>query len=268
MSAKYPLAGNSLLVEVEGGVATVTLNRPKQHNALTRELRTNLGIALESLQADDDVDVIILTGAGDKSFCVGLDLKEFESSPMTPDEVGTDTRVARGFAALTKPVIAAINGYVVTGGFELVLNCDIRVCTPNTTFADTHVRVGVLPGWGGSQLLVQAVGPARAAYIGLTGNYVDAATAKAWGLVLDVLPREELMPYCREIAQDIVSADQGTVREYRALMREGVRTTVQDGLALETKLGKARLARFDIADFRRTREAVMNRGKTQNQSGE
>lgn len=260
---RYGLEGDSLLVDVVEGIATVTLNRPRQHNALSRELRNNIGTALEALQADDAVQVVILTGAGDKSFSVGLDLKEFEGDPLTAEEVGTGTRIARAFAALTKPTIAAINGYVVTGGFELILNCDIRVAASNATFADTHVRVGVLPGWGGSQWLVQAVGLMRASYIALTGNYVDAATAKEWGLVLDVLPQQELMPYCRRIARDIASADQGTVRDYRALMREGMKKGVEEGLALETRLGKARLARFDVSGFRSTRERVMSRGQDQ-----
>lgn len=263
MMNPYPLVGDSLLVEIADRIATVTINRPRQLNALSRELRENLGIALECLQADDAVDVIILTGSGDKAFCVGVDLKEFEEAPMTPDEVGTDTRVARAFAALTKPSIAAINGYVVTGGFELILNCDLRVASANASFADTHVRVGVLPGWGGSQLLVRAVGPMRASYIGLTGNYVDAQMAKDWGLVLDVVPPDELMPYCRKLAQDILSADQGTMRDYRSLMREGVHRTVAEGLAAESLVGKVRLARFDAAEFKRTREQVMNRGQDQ-----
>jgi enoyl-CoA hydratase len=260
---KYPLLGDSLLVEVADRIATVTLNRPRQHNALSRELRTNIGIALESLQADDDVDVIILTGAGDKAFSVGVDLKEFESSPMSPAEVGIDTRVAKGFAALTKPIIAAINGYVVTGGFELILNCDILVATPNARFADTHVRVGVLPGWGGSQLLTQFVGATRARYIALTGNYIDADTAKEWGLVLDLVPQDQLMPCCRKIAADILGADQGTMRDYRTIMREGLEGTSEEGRALESRLGKERLSRFDNSSFQRTREKVINRGQGQ-----
>ena len=164
---------------------------------------------------------------------------------------------------MTKPIIAAINGYVVTGGFELILNCDIRVAASNASFSDTHVRIGVLPGWGGSQLLVQAVGPMRARYIALTGNYIDAATAKEWGLVLDVLPPEQLMPHCVKIAQDILSADQGTMRDYLALMREGMNRTVEAGFDMESRIGKARLARFDIEGFRRTRLQVMSRGKNQ-----
>jgi enoyl-CoA hydratase len=257
------LQGDSLLIDVIDGIAVVTLNRPQHHNALTRELRANIGIALESLQHDDSVNVIILTGAGDKAFSVGVDLKEFEASPMRVDEVGIDTRVARAFSALTKPVIAAINGYVVTGGFELILNCDILVAASNATFADTHVHVGVLPGWGGSQLLPRIVGPMRARYLALTGNFIDAQTAKQWGLVLDVVTQRELMPYCRKIAQDITHVDQGTMRDYRTLMRDGLRKTAEAGLELESRIGKQRLARFDAANFRKTREKVMNRGKNQ-----
>lgn len=139
----------------------------------------------------------------------------------------------------------------------------IVVAATNATFADTHVRVGVLPGWGGSQLLAQTVGPMRARYIALTGNYIDAATAKDWGLVLDVVLPEQLMPHCRNIAQDILSADQGTMRDYRGIMREGLKKTAEEGCELESRIGKARLARFGAANFRKTREQVMKRGQGQ-----
>lgn len=103
----------------------------------------------------------------------------------------------------------------------------------------------------------------RARYIALTGNYIDASTAKDWGLVLDVVSPEQLMPHCRNIAQDILSADQGTMRDYRGIMREGLKKTAEEGCELESRIGKARLARFDAANFRKTREQVMKRGQGQ-----
>lgn len=260
---KYPLLGESLLVDVEGGIATVTLNRPKHHNALSRELRTNLAIAVESLQADDEVNVIIFTGAGDKAFSAGADLKEFEVAPLTPEEMGIESRFMRAFAALRKPTIAAINGYAVTGGFELVMNCDILVASTHARFADTHVRVGVLPGWGLSQYLPRTIGPVRARYLSFTGNYLDAQTAKEWGLVIEVVEPAQLMPYCRKMAQDILSCDQATLREYRDIIREGLNTTAVDGFAVESRLGKAGLARFDPAAFGAQRKKVIGRGRGQ-----
>lgn len=156
---KYQLLGESLLVDVEGGIATVTLDPAETSQRAFAELRTNLAIAVESLQLDDDVDVIIFTGSGDKAFSAGADLKEFEVAPLTPEEMGIESRFMRAFAALRKPTIAAINGYAVTGGFELVMNCNVLVASTHARFADTHVRVGVLPGWGLSQYLPGPLGP-------------------------------------------------------------------------------------------------------------
>lgn len=259
----YPLQGTSLLVELSEGVATVTLNRPESHNALSRELRNNLAAAFEALQDDDDVKVIILTGSGTKSFCVGLDLKEFEHDPLRPEEMGPDSRMMRAFARLQKPVIGAINGYAVTGGFELTCNCDIIVGSTHAKFGDTHVRVGVLPGWGISQNLPRIIGPVRARYLCFTGNYLDAATAKEWGLLLEVVEPSNLLPYCRKIALDIASADQSTLRHYREIMRTGWLSTATEGIALEGELGRAELGRVDVANFSATRTQVMGRGKSQ-----
>lgn len=262
----YPLEGDSLLVDVCERVATLTLHRPRQHNALSRQLRSNIRIALEAIEKDDAVGVVIVTGAGDKSFSVGADLKEFEVAPLTPDEVGVDCAVMQAFSALTKPTIAAINGYTVTGGFELAVNCDILVASTNARFADTHARVGVVPAWGLSQYLAMLIGPVRARYLSYTGNYLDAQTAKAWGLVLDVVSPDQLLPYCRKLAQDILSCDQQTLKDIRAAMRLGLGRTVREGLLLEADLAKASVRRFDAAGFGSTRQAVMNRGKAQSAS--
>jgi len=260
---RYPLLGESLLIDVASGVATVTLNRPQQHNALSRELRTNLAIAVESLQAEDDVGVIIFTGAGEKAFSAGADLKELETAPLTPEEMGMGSRLMQAFAALRKPTIAAINGVAVTGGFELVVNCDILVASTNARFGDTHARVGVVPAWGLSQYLAQLIGPVRARYLSFTGNYLDAVTAKEWGLVLDVVAPDQLLPYCRKLAQNMLSCDQPTLRDYRDAIREGLQQGPVAGFALEAQRAKAGLARFDAANFGKTRNTVINRGKGQ-----
>lgn len=260
---RYSMEGDSLLVEVKDGIAVVTLNRPQQLNALSRQMRTNIRIALEALNEDPEVGVIIITGAGDKAFSVGADLKEFETDPLKPEEVGVDCRVMQAFAALRKPTIGAINGYAVTGGFELAVNCDILVASANARFADTHSRVGVVPAWGLSQYLAMLIGPVRARYLSFTGNYLDAGTAKDWGLVLDVLPPEELMPYCRKLAREILSCDRQTLTDVRTAMNLGLHQTVQQGLLTEAKLAKESVLRFDVASFSQTRREVMDRGKTQ-----
>lgn len=260
---KYVFKGDSLLVDVSERIATITLNRPESHNALSQELRSNLAIAFEKVQADDEVEVVILTGAGDKSFCVGLDLKEFEHSPLTTDNFGPESPMMRALARLEKPLIGAINGFTVTGGFELACNCDFLVGSANAKFADTHVRVGVLPGWGISQNLPRLIGPARARFLCFTGNYLDAATAKEWGLLLDVVAAADLLSYCRKLASDMLSADQPTLRKYRELIQIGQRTTVREGLEEEARVGTEWIANIDIANFASTRSALMRRGKAQ-----
>ena len=252
-----------LLIEVADGVATVTLNRPRQMNALSSALRRRFGEALAALGADDAVRAVVITGAGEKAFTAGVDLKELETSPLTADELGPDSEINRAFRALGKPTVAAVNGFAITGGLEVAINCDILVASTNARFADTHARVGIVPGWGMSQLLPRLIGPVRARYMSYTGNFVDAATAKDWGLVLDVLPPGELLPYCRKLAADIASCDRATLADIRLAINGGLGGTLEDGLALEGRLSKAATQRMDRGSFAATREAVMSRGKEQ-----
>lgn len=261
MSTPPQLEGDSLLVDVADGLAVLTLNRPEHHNALSRQLRDNLLVALRHLNEDEEVGVIIITGAGVKAFSAGADLKELETSPLTPDEVGIDCPVMQAFDALRKPVIAAVNGFAVAGGFELAVNCDLIVASSTARFADTHVRVGISPAWGMPQYLAMLIGPVRARYLAYTGNYLDAATARDWGLVLEVLPPEELLDHCKRIAADILSCDPDTLRDVRDAMRLGLRHTVDEGLQLEARFAKRSVQRFDAAGFARRRQAVMSRGK-------
>ena len=252
-----------LLTEVRDGVATVTLNRPRQMNALSAELRRRLGETLPALGQDDAVAAVIITGAGEKAFTAGVDLKELETAPLTAEELGPDSEINRAFRALGKPTIAAVNGFAITGGLELAINCDILVASTNARFADTHARVGIVPGWGMSQLLPRIIGPVRARYMSYTGNFVDAATARTWGLVLDVLPPEELLPFCRKLGAEIASCDRATLADIRRAIDGGLGGTLEAGLALEGRLSQAATRRMDHAGFAATRAAVMSRGKEQ-----
>lgn len=252
-----------LLEERHDGVVTLTLNRPRQMNALTAALRARFLEALVSIGQDPSARVVILTGAGEKAFSAGVDLKELETQPLTAAELGPDAPIVRAFAALGKPTIAAVNGFAITGGFELALNCDILVASTNARFADTHARVGIVPGWGLSQFLPRLIGPTRARYMSFTGNFVDAATARDWGLVLDVLPPADLMPHCRRMAAEIAGCDAATLADVRRAINGGLSATLSEGLALEGRLSKAAAARFDAANFAATRAAVVNRGKEQ-----
>jgi len=252
-----------LLSEIHEGVATLTLNRPRQMNALSAALRVRLAEALHALGQDERVRVLILTGAGEKAFSAGVDLKELETAPLAAEDLGPDGPLTRAFAALGKPSIAAVNGFAITGGMELAINCDILVASTSARFADTHARVGIVPGWGMSQLLPRLVGPVRARYMSYTGNFIDAATAKIWGLVLEVLPPAELLPFCRNLASEIASCDQATLGDVRRAINGGLETTLREGLVLEGRLSKAAVGRFDRAAFADTRAAVTARGKQQ-----
>ena len=256
-----------VLVDLADRVATMTLNRPAQRNALSRALQRRLREVMLELEADDEVDVIILTGA-DPAFCAGVDLKELGGGGLRPDdsvELVLPKDGARGpFPPLTKPLIGAINGVAVTGGFELALACDFLVASEQARFADTHARVGVMPGWGLTVLLPQAVGVRRARMLSTTGNYIDAATAADWGLVNHVVPHDELLPFCRGIAADIVSNDQAGVRQMLETYRRGTGTTADEAWLIEATIARdwAR-ERHDPAAVEARRLAILARGRAQ-----
>ena len=253
-----------VLVEVTDRVATITLNRPEARNALSRELLRVLPNAVHEADERDDVDVLILTGA-DPAFCAGLDLKELGQRAGN-DEMASPPMDRRGpLPPTAKPLIGAINGAAITGGFELALACDFLIASERARFADTHARVGIMPGWGLTVLLAEAVGVRRARELSATGNFLDAQTALTWGLVNHVVPHDELVPYCRSLAADIVSNDQAGVRRVMQTYDEGSLTTAADWWDIERRASQEWLhsgARMG-AEIERRREAVMARGRTQ-----
>lgn len=257
-----------VLVDISDRVATITLNRPEQRNALNRYVRKALPEAITACDANDDVDVMILTGA-DPAFCAGVDLKEFGSGQVQQGEgfaeVGDGRTSFRGaLPPHTKPLIGAINGVAVTGGFEVALNCDFLIASDRARFSDTHARVGVMPGWGLTVLLAQRIGIGRAKQMSVTGNYVDAATACAWGLVNEVVPHEELLPYCRKLAADIVSNDQAGVRRMIQTYNEVTGTTIDEGWKIEARVSRDwEGAGFDPASIEARRQQVVARGRQQ-----
>ena len=187
-------------------VTTVTLNRPEALNALSTGMKNAIITCFEALRDDHDTDVIILTGAG-RSFTAGLDLKELGQIGFTERTIGDLQEVV---TTVGKPLIGAINGFAITGGFELALMCDILVGTPDTRFADTHVRMGVVPEWGLSQRLY-TISRSRAMEMSLTGNYIDAETAERWGLINNILPPSELLPHCQALAEAMLAGDHTTL---------------------------------------------------------
>lgn len=253
-----------VLVDVADGVAAITLDRPERRNAINGPLRRGLTDALKQLEADPAVAVMVLTGT-DPAFCAGLDLTELGSRS---GDVGADD-TAEGsvnpFPPRTKPLIGAVNGPAITGGFEYALNCDFLVASERAVFADTHARVGVMPGWGLSALLADAVGVRRAREISLTGNFVTADEALAWGLVNRVVPHDELLPTVHRIAADIVGNDPPSVARMLATYREQEDADRAEAWLIEGRAAMEfrRDVGFDPAEVARRRQGVIDRGRSQ-----
>lgn len=256
-----------LLVEKPlDGVAVVTLNRPDAMNALSKALRAALAKAFVDLDADPDVRVIVLTGAGERAFTAGLDLKELSTDPLGMGAANaTDASENPAQAVLTcrKPIIGAINGVAITGGFEVALACDVLLCSTNARFADTHARVGITPGWGLSQKLSRCIGPYRAKELSLTGNFLDAAKAYEWGLVNRVVAPEELMPAALQLAAQMADIDADMLTTYKAMIDDGYDLTMGEGLRLEHERSVVhnRVVTPEMVAARRA--AVQARGRNQ-----
>jgi enoyl-CoA hydratase len=245
------------------GYAVVTLNRPQAMNALSRQLRAELAAAITELEAEPKIRVLILTGAG-RAFTAGLDLKELGSSD--PNTAVFGQSIPDPVTALSKfsgPIIGAINGVAITGGFELALACDVLIASREARFADTHARVGVMPGWGLSQRLSRVIGIYRAKELSLSGNFLSAQQASDWGLVNRVVPPEDLMPQARALARDMLSVLPDMLVRYKKLIDEGYRSSFAEGMALELSTSKAANALVSAEQIEERRAAVRDRGRKQ-----
>jgi enoyl-CoA hydratase len=254
-----------VLTEIDpAGYAVLTLNRPAALNALSRALMTQLADAIDALEADHAVRVLILTGAG-KAFCAGLDLKELGSgqAALGGGERGITPRdPVAALQRFSGPVIGAINGAAVTGGFELALACDVLLASPAARFADTHARVGIAPGWGLSQKLSRAIGIYRAREVSLTGNWVGAEQAAAWGFVNRVVPAEQLLDAARALAHDMLSCVPEMLVRYKATIDHGFALPFGEGMALEKTHSREFNARVGADAIEARREAVRARNRS------
>jgi enoyl-CoA hydratase len=256
----------TVLVEKGDGIATVTLNRPEALNALSTGLRDELTSAFESIAGDTDIGVVILTGAG-RAFSAGVDLKELGRSGTRdygrPEALQTPRDPVVAMSALAQPILGAINGYAITGGFEIALACDLLIASTEARFADTHARVGILPGWGLSQRLGRAIGLYRAKELSLTGNYLDAERAYQWGLVSRVVEPEQLLPTCRALAADILSCDRRTVHGYKEVIDEGFALSFGEGMTLEKERSRAHSRDVRAEEVEQRRSRIQQRGRDQ-----
>lgn len=265
--AAATLTGDDVvLLDVSERIATITINRPDARNALSSEVLAKIPEAMQRAERDDDVDVLILTGA-DPAFTAGLDLKELGSTAGNIDGSGADGSInsfgVRGpFPKLSKPLIGAVNGVAVTGGFELALNCDFLIASEHAKFGDTHSRVGVMPGWGLTVLLPQAIGIRRAREMSFTGNFMLADEALHFGLVNHVVPHAELMAFTRQIAIDITGNEQDGVRQIRETYASIA--TNDDDWETESRDGGAwRRSNFSPEKVAERRAKIQSRGQAQ-----
>jgi enoyl-CoA hydratase len=258
-----------VLTEVADQVATVTLNRPDSRNALSGALTSELDDVISDLDGRDDVACMILTGA-DPAFCAGVDLKALSTESRSEQQ----ERQSGPLAHLSflppheTPVIGAINGPTVTGGLELALCCDFLVASERARFADTHARVGAMPGAGLTIRLPQLIGIDRARRMSFTGDFIDAATAFAWGLVVEVVPHESLLSRARELAAAVVSIPSDNIREIRRMYEAMSALAGDEAWRAESAWSRRWMAdRFDQSRLADERERIMARGRAQNTGG-
>lgn len=227
-------ANTILALEHRDNIAVITLNRPDANNALNAALTSALIDTFNNLADDDAIDVIVLTGAGN-CFCAGVDLKALENDPsmLTTNGLGPESPLVKAMGRCRQPVIGAVNGPAVTGGFELALACDFLYASEQARFADTHARVGILPGWGLSQKLPRIIGINRAREMSLTGNFISAQQALDWGLVNRICSPDTLMADTLATAAAIADADPRAVPALKTLINDGWELPLGEALQLE-----------------------------------
>jgi enoyl-CoA hydratase/carnithine racemase len=246
-SAKMPYSFEEIQVTVEGEVAVVTLNRPDRYNALGARIVEELRAALDEIQRDAEARTLVLTGAGERAFCSGVDLKERRE--MDADERWAHNRAlnefAENLARLQIPTIAAINGLAFGGGFELTLACDFRIAADHAEFSLPEVGIGIVPGAGGTQRLPRLIGPTKAKELILTARRIGAAEALRLGILSKVVRKEELDDAARELAGEIVKNSPLAVAYAKAAVDMAMETSIEQGLRFETAAIRTTLASED-----------------------
>jgi len=244
--------------EKEGKVAILTINRPEAMNSLSKQVSKELHQRMVEFRDDPELWIAIITGAGEKAFCAGADIKEMEPGHYESIESLPPTPM-RGLQ-LNKPLIAAINGWALGGGMEIALACDIRIASENARFGLPEVNIGLIPGTGGTQRLTRVIPWCKAAEIIFLGRPIDAQEAYRVGLVNKVVPLEQLMPTAREWANNICQVAPLAVRAAKDAMVRGYDMTIEEGLKLEATLHDQLATTEDFAEgttaFREKRKPV------------
>ena len=251
------------MLDRDGAVATITLNRPKQLNALSAAVTGEVSAAIDELQADNAVRAIIITGAGERAFAAGADIGELNQIGSATDGRRMAERshqLGRKMADLPKPIIAAINGFALGGGLELALACDIRIAADTAQVGLPEVTLGIMPGWGGTQRLARLVGPGAAKLLMMTGDRIDAGEALRLGIVERVVPAAELTDAAKQIAHKLAAAPPLSIDAIKQAVNRGLHMALDDANALEASLFGALTVTEDAkegtAAFLRKRKAA------------
>jgi enoyl-CoA hydratase len=247
-------------VERHGAVALVTLNRPDALNALSRALRAAICETFRALADDGEIRAVVLTGAG-RAFTAGVDLKEAGQTGFALGAGDKEIDLAEALAAYPWPIIGAINGFAITGGFELALMCDVLLASTNAKFADTHARVGIMPGWGLSQKLSRLIGISRAKELSFSGNFLDAETAERWGLVNRVYAPEELVPAALKLGAEMASCDPVLLKSYKRMIDDGFGMAFAPALVEEVARSQAHARNVSADAVESARKQVTARGR-------
>jgi len=253
---------STVLVERDGPVTIVRINRLERRNAVDGPTAALLADAFRDFEADADASVAVLTGVGGY-FCAGADLKGVSEGRGNRVQSYGDGPMGPSRMLLGKPVIAAVEGFAVAGGFELALACDVLIASTEARFADTHARVGIVPGWGLSQRLPRLIGIGRAKELSFTGNFIGAEQAERWGLVNHVVEPGELLPFCQGLATDMLSCEPRTLRGYKRMIDEGFAGSFGDGMRMESRRSREHLRGVTPESVAARRAGIQARGREQ-----
>lgn len=251
-----------IIYEKSEGIATITLNRPEALNAFSKEVVEEILHVLEDVKSDENIRVIVLTGAGEKAFSAGADIKAMAGmTALKARELSLmGEKLCVTLENMQKPVIAAINGYALGGGLEVAMSCDLRLASENARMGQTEINIGLIPGWGGTQRLTRLVGMTKAKELVFTGKMIDAKTAEQLGIVNMVVPADKFREIVRQFAIDLALKAPVAIRVAKALITKGADMSLDSALALEREgfgiVGSTEDLKEGVAAFTEKRKAV------------
>jgi enoyl-CoA hydratase len=244
------LTTSEVLLSVDGAVATITINRPAKLNSVTQEMSYDLVAAVEWANDDDEIRAVVLTGAGDRAFCAGSDIRGLDAY-ATPWEFRNRTDYCDALRALRKPIVAAVNGYALGGGLETALTCDIRIASTTASFAAPEIKLGWVGGGGMSTFLAHSIGASNASYLLMTGDAIDAQRALAWGIVTELVEPDALLARAQAIAATIAERPPIAAETAKANVRAAYNLPQDQAIAYERDLQTICFATDDALEGRR-----------------